>query len=174
MPPLQDPPVRLEPQTATHAEEMFQVLGDPEIYRYENTPPASIEWLRARFLRLESGASPDGRERWLNWVIRTPSAALIGYVQATVYAASDHAAIAYVLHSRYWGQGLATAAVKMMVDELVARHGVRQLSAVLKMKNLKSRALLERMGFALSPQTARNEYVVEADELLMWKKVGRD
>jgi hypothetical protein len=53
----------LEPQTAAHAEEMFRVLSDPAIYEYENDPPASLEWLRARFERLESRRSPDGREQ---------------------------------------------------------------------------------------------------------------
>src|SRR5207247_2090816 len=39
-------PVRLEPQTAAHAEEMFTLLGDPKIYRYEGQPPASLDSLR--------------------------------------------------------------------------------------------------------------------------------
>jgi hypothetical protein len=46
--------LRLEPQAATHAAEMFVVLSDPAIYEFENEPPASLEWLRARFTKLES------------------------------------------------------------------------------------------------------------------------
>src|SRR5438046_61536 len=75
----------LEPQTAAHAEEMFAVLSDPAIYEYENEPPPSLEWLRARFTKLESRRSPNGREQWLNWVIRLPTSELIGYVQATLH-----------------------------------------------------------------------------------------
>ena len=90
----------LEPQTAAHAEEMFAVLSDPAIYEYENAPPPSLEWLRARFARLESRLSASGREQWLNWVIRLPSSELIGYVQATVDP-SGRAAIAYELSSAY-------------------------------------------------------------------------
>ena len=86
----------LEPQTAAHAEEMFVVLSDPAIYQYENRPPPSLEWLRARFARLESRQSPDGQEQWLNWVVRLSTSELIGYVQATV-SPSGGAAIAYVL-----------------------------------------------------------------------------
>ncbi len=74
----------LEPQTATHAAEMFEVLGDPALCEYENEPPASLAWLRARYERLESRHSPDGREEWLNWVVRLPGSGLGGYVQATV------------------------------------------------------------------------------------------
>ena len=68
----------LEPQTAAHAAEMFEVLSDPAIYEHENAPPASLEWLRTRFEKLESRKSGDGREQWLNWVIRLPSSELIG------------------------------------------------------------------------------------------------
>ena len=96
--------LRLEPQTAQHAAEMFAVLSDPAIYEYENEPPASAEWLRERFSRLETRMSRDGREQWLNWVIRIPSSELIGYVQATVHS-GGRANIAYVLSSAYWGRG---------------------------------------------------------------------
>ena len=109
----------LEPQVAAHAAEMLAVLSDPAIYEYENEPPASLAWLRARFEKLESRQSPDGNEQWLNWVIRIPSGELIGYVQATVRA-SGQAAIAYELASAHWGRGLASQAVRAMLGELAA------------------------------------------------------
>lgn len=156
----------LEPQTAAHAEEMFVVLSDPAIYEHENEPPPSLEWLRARFTKLESRRSPDGHEQWLNWVIRLPDLALIGYVQATL-PADGSAAIAYVLSSAYWGRGLARQAVQAMITELVAHYQVRRLSAVLKHENLRSLRLLERLKF--SPATAKQlgKHPVETDELLM-------
>jgi len=67
----------LEPQTAAHAEEMFAVLSDPAIYAHENEPPPSLEWLRARFAKLESRRSADGQQQWLNWGIRLPSSELV-------------------------------------------------------------------------------------------------
>jgi RimJ/RimL family protein N-acetyltransferase len=81
---LRTPRLTLEPQVAAHAETMFALLQDPAIYAYENTPPASLESLRQRFCRLESRRSADGQERWLNWVLRLPTGALAGFVQATV------------------------------------------------------------------------------------------
>ncbi len=54
----------LEPQTVAHAEEMFLVLSDPAIYEYENEPPPSLEWLRARFAKLESRLSADSQEQY--------------------------------------------------------------------------------------------------------------
>lgn len=139
----------LEPQTVDHAEEIFVVLSDPAIYEYENEPPASVEWLRARFARLESRRSPDGLEQWLNWVIRLPTSELIGYVQATV-GSNRRAAIAYELASAYWGRGLASQAVQAMIGELAESYEVRELAAVFKCENHRSQRLLERLGFKLA------------------------
>lgn len=162
----------LEPQTAAHAEEMFAVLRDPAIYEHENAPPPSVGWLRERLRRLESRTSPDGTERWLNWVIRVPGAGLVGYVQATVRADGD-AAIAYVLSSAHWGRGVARRAVEAMIAELAARHGVRSLSAVLKRENLRSLRLLERLGFSPASPEERAARRVEPDELLMVRGIER-
>lgn len=156
----------LEPQTALHAEEMFVVLSDPAIYKYENEPPRSLAWLRERFAKLESRRSADAKEQWLNWVIRLPSSDLAGYVQATVRA-DGRAAIAYELSSAYWGRGLAYEAVQAMIGELVENYGVRKLTAVLKRENWRSRRLLERLGFSIASAELGASYELEPSEMLM-------
>lgn len=156
----------LEPQTVAHAEEMFLVLSDPAIYEYENDPPPSVEWLRARFARLESRRSSDDREQWLNWVIRLPSSGLVGYVQATVRP-GGRAAIAYVLSSAYWGRGLASEAVRAMIAELVKSYEVHTLAAVFKQENHRSMRLLERLGFKPASPAEHVKRQVETGERLM-------
>ena len=160
------PTLTLEPQTAAHAEEMFAVLCDPAIYEYENEPPPSLEWLRARFTKLEARESADGQQQWLNWVIRLPTSELIGFVQATVHR-NGNAGIAYVLASAYWGRGLAREAVKAMMTELVEHYRVRTFSAVLKRDNFRSVKLLEHSGFSLASVAEHVEYQAEHDEVLM-------
>ena len=162
----------LEPQTAVHAEEMFAVLSDPSIYEYENQPPPSLEWLRTRFTKLGSRLSANGREQWLNWVIRRPTSELIGYVQATVHP-NERAAIAYELSSAYWGRGLARQAVEAMISELVEHYRVHGLSSVLKRENLRSMRLLERLGFSLASPEQHMEHRVEPRELLMVREIER-
>ena len=161
----------LEPQAQQHAAEMFVVLSDPAIYEYENEPPASLEALRRRYAALESRCSPDGREQWLNWVIRLPTGEPIGYVQATVYP-DRRAAIAYELGSAWWGRGLARQAVEAMVAELVAQHGARRLTAVLKQRNVRSLRLLERLGFAPAAADDPLRQGIDADEWLMQREVA--
>jgi ribosomal-protein-alanine N-acetyltransferase len=147
---------------------MFLLLGDAALYVFENEPPASIEWLRQRFSRLESRQSPDGSQRWLNWVIRLPTSELAGYVQATVHA-DGHAAIAYVLGSAYWGRGLAGRAVQAMLDELMERYQVRRFTAVFKRENMRSMRLLERLGFHFPSLQDAVVLGIEPGEWLMEK-----
>lgn len=156
----------LEPQVAAHAEAMFVVLGDPAIYEHENAPPVSVEWLRTRFCRLETRRSADGRERWLNWVVRLPDGRLAGYVQATL-GEDGSAGIAYELASAHWGRGLGTRCVQAMIGELRAHYGVHTLTAVLKRSNARSLRLLERLGFVPAPDALRAVHGVEPDELIL-------
>src|SRR5712691_387833 len=167
---IQTASLTLEPQAATHAEEMFAVLGDPAIYEFENEPPPSLEWLRTRFTKLESRLSADGQEQWLNWVIRVPTSELVGYAQATVRP-DGHAAIAYELSRAYWGRGLARQAVQAMISELVEHYQVRRLSAVLKRGNLRSMRLVEHLGFSLASPEEHAKQRVETGEVLMRRNI---
>jgi [ribosomal protein S5]-alanine N-acetyltransferase len=163
--------LRLEPQVAAHATEMFAVLRDPAIYEYENEPPASAEVLRQRFAALESHRSPSGRELWLNWVVRVPGEGLIGYVQATVDQ-DRRATIAYEFGSRWWGRGFGRRAVEAMLGELAAQHGVRHCAAVLKQENLRSFYLLRRLRFTAATPAQHAARGVERDEWLMQRDLG--
>ncbi|WP_218081239.1 GNAT family N-acetyltransferase [Anthocerotibacter panamensis] len=156
----------LEPQVAAHAEEMFVVLSDPAIYEYENEPPQSVEWLRTRFAKLETRQSADGREQWLNWIIRLPTSEPIGYVQASVRP-SGQAFIAYELSSAHWGRGLGSEAVRAMIGELIESYGVRRVSAVFKRENRRSMHLLEKLGFGLASPEEHVARHVETGEWLM-------
>jgi RimJ/RimL family protein N-acetyltransferase len=167
---LETAALTLEPLTVRHADEMFAVLGDPAIYEYEHVPPASLEALRRRVAALPSRRSPDGSEGWLNWVIRLPSGAAIGYVQATVYP-DRRAAIAYELGSAWWGRGLARRAVEAMLVELASQHGVRRLTAVLKQRNQRSLRLLERLGFAPAAVDDPLRRQLDDDEALMTREM---
>lgn len=159
-------PYALEPQVAAHAQDMFIVLSDPAIYEFENEPPPSEEWLRNRFQLLESRRSGDGREQWLNWVIRLPGGSLAGYVQATVLE-NRSAFVAYELNSKHWRQGIGSSAVRAMLKELHAHYEVTDFIAVLKAANYRSKALLEKLGFSVASPEQQVLYRDESDEFVM-------
>jgi len=129
---------------------MFHVLNDPAIYEFEGEPPPSVERLAAGYRRSERRLSPDGREHLLNWVIRLPSGELAGYVQAAV-AAEGHCLLGYELASRFWRKGIATSALRAVMQEGTVHYGVREFVAVLKAANYRSLGLLRKLGFAELP-----------------------
>ena len=144
---LADGELVLEPLEARHAEAMYPILRDAELHRYlDQPPPASLDALRKRYEYLERRASPDGSQHWLNWIVVPANGEPIGFVQATVEETT--ASIAYLLARNEWGRGHATRACRLMIDNLVARYGVRQLTATAEVENARSIRLLERLGFA--------------------------
>lgn len=167
---LTTPQLTLEPLLPTHAPRMYRVLCDPALYTFEGQPPLSLRDLREHYADLALRRSPNGRERWLNWVLRLPGGELVGSVQATVQP-DGQADIAYELASAHWGHGLATQAVAAMLQELVAQHGVQGLWAVLKRANLRSLRLLQRLGFAAASAEALARRDIERDEWLMHRPV---
>jgi len=127
---------------------MFDALGDPQIYRFiPEEPPLSTTALRQRYRLLQRGASADGSQLWLNWVIRIVSSdRCVGYVQATVH--EDRTAdFAYVLAPAFWGRGIAAEACVAAIDFLETELAVRSLYATVSAGNLRSVRLLARLGF---------------------------
>jgi RimJ/RimL family protein N-acetyltransferase len=153
---------------ASHARQMFVVLSDPAIYEFENSPPESEDWLLNRFKKLESRQSPDGKQRWLNWIVRLPNQELAGYVQATVLE-NGMCYVAYEFASMYWRQGLARSAVTAMLRELASNYQVSKAIAVLKKNNFRSQALLLNLGFDLADEEVISLANPEPDEVVMSK-----
>jgi ribosomal-protein-alanine N-acetyltransferase len=151
----------LEPLEVRHAAPLLEVLSAPEIYLHlDEDPPADLAALEARYRLLETRSSPDGRQEWLNWVVRVHgSGQPIGYVQATVEEGT--AEIAYVLAPSWWGRGLATEAVTVMCAHLAVDHAVTRLTAHVAPANRASRSLLERLGFSFVRRTADGDLFLE-------------
>lgn len=141
------PALRLEPLLPAHADLLLAGLQDPALYEFiAEAPPASLDALRARYQRLATRSSPDGRQAWLNWAIWSfAERAHVGYVQATVEAGQAH--LAYVLFRSHWRRGYARAAVLEMMRLLRAEHGVSRFRARVDTRHTRSRSLLESLGF---------------------------
>jgi RimJ/RimL family protein N-acetyltransferase len=164
---LQAGPLRLEPLLPAHAPAMFELLREPAMYCYtDDAPPASEQALRERYERLATRRAPDGRQQWLNWVLRLPGGELAGYVQATVLP-NGQAWIGYVLSPAHGGRGLATQAVDAMARHLAEAWGVRRLLASVDAANTPSIRLLERLGFAEVPAEAPQRGLGPAERLFV-------
>ena len=139
--------LRLEPLVLAHAEEMFEPMSAPEIYEFiPEKPPASLSSLRQRYRQLERGRSADGRQLWLNWVVRLASGQCTGNVQATIYPGST-GDFAFVFAPKYWGRSVAFEACQAAVQYMAHELGVSALYATVDPRNSRSAHLLTRLGF---------------------------
>jgi ribosomal-protein-alanine N-acetyltransferase len=160
--------VALQPLLAEHADALFPILSDAELWHYAPRPQSkSVDELRARCARLESRRSPDDREHRLNWAIEEEaSRSIVGYVQSTVDETLREAIVAYVLGRPSWGRGLASDAVRAMLAHLKT-IGVSTFLATVDARNLRSVRLLESFGFrvmdAQDPNNTR--YTIAAADL---------
>jgi ribosomal-protein-alanine N-acetyltransferase len=143
---LQTPNLVLEPLKPAHADELFPHLSDPALYTYvPQDPPPDIDRVRARYARLEHGRSADGRDLWLNWVIKADGRAA-GTVQATVIP-NGTALIAYERYAPFAHKGVAAEAVAAMIAHLKDKLETTTVRALVDTRNAPSIRLLERLGF---------------------------
>ena len=155
----------LEPLVAGHAEALYEVLSELELYRYlDYGPPPSLEHLRSVYAELEARVSPDGAQLWLNWVVRPQGRTPVGFVQATVSGAD--AWIAYVLGCESWGRGYASEAVRAMIGHLGSACGVARFLATTDEGNARSVRLLQRLGFRAVTKAEAREHELSAAERL--------
>jgi [ribosomal protein S5]-alanine N-acetyltransferase len=151
VPSIESRSLRLEPLVAAHADEMFRPMSAAAIYDYMPLgPPASAAALWQRYAHLETRVSADGRERWLNWVVRLSSRACVGFVQATIYPGRS-ADFAFAFAPEYWGHGLAFEACQAVLPCLGRDFEVRALYATVDPRNSRSVRLLQRLGFLEVP-----------------------
>ena len=121
----------LRPLRPEDAADLHAVLDDPALHVViGGEPPTAAEWA-ARVDRWQRGTSPDGAQRWLNWVVRgADDGVALGHLQATVVASGD-AEVAWVVGTEHQGRGYATEAARAVCEWLLA-DGAGVLSASIR------------------------------------------
>ena len=136
----------LIPLRREHAEPMYPLLCDGALYEFTGgNPPVSLDVLAALYERRETRHSPDGKELWLNWMIRErESGEAVGYVQATIAASKTN--VAWVVGTHRQGLGFATEAARAVVALLVVQ-GVSGIQACVHQRHLASQKVAAKAGF---------------------------
>jgi len=140
--------LRLEPLAVAHAAQMFEPLSAAAMYDYmPGSPPASVDALRDRYTQLARGWSANGRQRWLNWIVRLGSGKCAGFVQATIYPELT-GDFAFAFAPEHWGRGVAFEACRAALPFLERDLRVSALFATVDPRNARSIRLLARLGFS--------------------------
>jgi RimJ/RimL family protein N-acetyltransferase len=151
----------LVPLREADADRLAGFLVDPVLREWLQAE--DVEGLRARFKRWESGVSPDGGQRWLNWVVATSDdARALGWVQATV--GSGVAVVAYAILPDERGRGVASEAVRAMTRWLHEQPGVTTVEADIDSENRSSQSVAARAGFTRTDRIRAGQEVWLAEQ----------
>lgn len=156
---LETPRLILEPLVASHAAALYAALQVPELYTFiPQDPPPSPHGLEARYAALSTRRSSDGREEWLNWVMRQRATdAYIGTVEVTVRADCT-ATLAYLVVPPFWRQGYATEACTRVLAHLFDVYRVSRVAAEIDTRNAASIHLAEALGFTRVATTPKADF----------------
>jgi RimJ/RimL family protein N-acetyltransferase len=161
-PALRTERLNLDPLTVAAAETMVEVLSDPGLYEFIGGAPPDLLALRDRYIHQVEGVSSDGRERWLNWVLRErASGSAVGYVQSTFVLRTGVADLAWVVGTAFQRRGYATEASAAVLSWLRSQSEVRRVTAHIGPRNTASITVARRLDFCPTAEVEEGEIVWE-------------
>jgi len=131
---------------------LFQrVARDPEVTKYLLWPPHPDVAATRRVITEKLNVSDDER----TWVIELRhSGDVVGMISCR-RPVPHSVEIGYCLGKRWWGKGLLSEALEMLLGALESDRRVYRVWATCSPDNERSIRLLERAGFALEGRLAR-------------------
>lgn len=152
--------VRLRPIVDADVDAMVAYRGDPDVCLFLPFEPQSADDIRERIGRLFGATSLEGERGGLVLAIeRREDGAVIGdLVLFHLDAVSGTAEIGWVVSPSAAGRGLATEAVRALVDTAFEVYGLRRLVARIDAENARSIALAERVGMRREAHLVENEW----------------
>lgn len=140
--------VRLRPFEERDLDAMAAYRGDAEVCRYLPFEPQTPDDIRGRIGQLLGRTSLEGERAGLILVIeRVSDGRVVGdLVLFHLDPQAGSAEIGWVVSPAVAGQGLATEAVRALIDTAFGVYGLRRLTARIDAENARSLALAERVG----------------------------
>jgi len=136
--------LNLSPFALSDADELFLIRGDSEAMRYWDWPAdksrmGTLVVAREMLHDASTGAAKI-------WTARLGDGAFVGVVDLSAIMAHE-ADLGFMIRRDYWGRGYAFGAAMLAILNAKAL-GMARLKARIHADNLRSRKLLERLGFA--------------------------
>jgi [ribosomal protein S5]-alanine N-acetyltransferase len=139
--------ITLRPITEEDIPAYFALCADPDVTHYLSHPPyTNMEQAEEKVKKIiqwgKEGAS-------FLWVIASKQSNCLMGTCCLFHLDKENqrAEFGYALAKVHWGQGLAYEATQIAIEHIFATQSLRRLEADADPRNLKSCALLERLGF---------------------------
>ncbi|WP_394686157.1 GNAT family N-acetyltransferase [uncultured Microbacterium sp.] len=150
--------VRLRPFEESDLEAMAAYRGDAEVCRFLPFEPQTPDDIRGRIGHLFGGTTLEGERGGVVLVIETDGAVIGDLVLFHLDPEAGSAEIGWVLSPAASGQGLATEAVRALIDTAFDVYGLRRLVAQIDADNVRSAALAERLGMRREAHFVENAW----------------
>ena len=152
--------VRLRPFEERDLDAMAAYRGDAEVCRYLPFEPQTPDDIRGRIGRLFGRTSLEGERAGVILAIeRVSDGRVVGdLVLFHLDPQAGSAEIGWVVSPAVAGQGLATEAVRALIDTAFGVYGLRRLTARIDAGNARSLALAERVGMRREAHHVENEW----------------
>lgn len=154
----------LRPFRECDLDEYSEMIGDEEVYRWlgnrqRKSADQAREILR-RFMR-----DFEERGHGVHAVISKQSGALIGQAGSNYLGQLDAVEYLYALDRKEWGKGYATEIGMRYLDHFTAKFPGKRLVAIVYPDNIRSKKVLEKIGFEYRCQKEIFETVLDYYEL---------
>ena len=143
----------LRPMLATDIEALHIIFGDPEVMAAFNHPPFTPEQMQTWLQRNLDHQNEYGYG--LFSVIHKETGTLIGDCGLEYLESEGAAELGYDFRSDYWNQGYATEAAIAVRDYAFVVLRLPQLISLIRVGNLASKRVAEKVGMRLSGQFTR-------------------
>lgn len=148
----------LEPLSVEHAPEAFLVFDDLRLHRWTGGIPRTLAETEEKYRSWTAGQSPDGRQGWLNWIVRRATDAhVIGTVQATLSHPANgpmNAELAWVVGTEHQNSGYGREGALAAASRLRA-HGAGSLTAYIHPQHTASTRIARALG--MTPTDTHSE-----------------
>ena len=140
----------LPPLDHRHTEALAAIYADPEVARYIGGDRLDAAGTATQVARFEEVWREHGYGQ--SALVDRATGTLIGRAGLHPWPAWDEVELGYVLARHAQGRGYATEAARAWIDAAFGALGLERLIAVIHPDNRPSRALAERLGFAVHRQ----------------------
>jgi ribosomal-protein-alanine N-acetyltransferase len=145
----------LRPMTATDLDALYLIFTDPKVMAAFNHDPFTSEQMRAWLKRNLDHQNTYGYG--LFSVILKKTGELIGDCGLEQMEELDAAELGYDFRSAFWNQGYATEAASAVRDYAFGVLRLPQLISLIRVGNLASRRVAEKVGMTLAEEITRYE-----------------
>ena len=157
LPVLETERLILRPVTIQDVSDIFLYAQDPEVSKQLAwEPSASVEETQELVERWIENYQKNEEAPW--GIVDKVTSTVIGSIDVRNYDEENRCAeLGYCLSRDYWGKGLMGEALKSVIRYLFAKTDITQIAAFVRIDNLQSQHVLEKVGMHKDQSAAKQE-----------------